>query len=103
MKEHKAKNIFVEGAIPSSRVGEMIGKHQTQTNIGAHDIFLGQVRADEKEGGRVISIEYTTYEEMANQVFQQIKDDLFSIGLFHLIKLNDIIHDYFPPKFSLKY
>ena len=47
MKEKKPKNVFVEGAITSEFIASSIAKHQTKTTIGAHNIFLGQVRADE--------------------------------------------------------
>jgi molybdopterin synthase catalytic subunit len=77
-KEHKVKNIFVQGSIPPQKVSDMITKHQTMTGIGAHDIFLGQVRADEKEEGVVRCIEYTSYEEMANKVMHEIREDVFS-------------------------
>ena len=53
MAEHKVKNIFYQGAIPASFVAESIDKHKTQTTIGGHSIFLGQVRADEKDGKKV--------------------------------------------------
>ncbi|MEO7768067.1 MAG: molybdenum cofactor biosynthesis protein MoaE, partial [Ferruginibacter sp.] len=61
MTEKKPKNIFVEGAIGTPFIGESIGHHSTKTNIGAHSIFLGQVRADTIEGKTVTAIEYTTY------------------------------------------
>ncbi len=47
MKDKKIKNVFQEGAISSEFIANSIQKHQSKTNIGAHNIFLGQVRADE--------------------------------------------------------
>ena len=44
------KNIFVEGAITPEKIAKSIAAHQSKTGIGAHDIFLGQVRADEIDG-----------------------------------------------------
>ena len=44
----KPKNIFVEGPISSDKIATSIQNHSSKTNIGAHSIFLGQVRADEK-------------------------------------------------------
>ena len=44
MKEN-IKNIFVEGAISPTKIATSIAHHQSKTNIGAHAIFLGQVRA----------------------------------------------------------
>ena len=63
MVEHKVKSIFYEGAIPASFIAESIEKHKAQTSIGGHSIFLGQVRADEKDGKKVAAIEYTSYEQ----------------------------------------
>ena len=42
-----AKNIFQEGPISSDFIANSIAKHQSKTSIGAHSIFLGQVRADQ--------------------------------------------------------
>ena len=78
MSERKPKNVFVEGAISSEFIGNSIAKHQTKTSIGAHNIFLGQVRADEIEGKVVSAIEYTAYEEMANEKFHEIREATFS-------------------------
>ena len=50
MSEKKIKNVFVEGAITPLKIADAIAHHQIKTNIGAHDIFLGQVRADEMDG-----------------------------------------------------
>ncbi|PTM10408.1 MAG: molybdopterin converting factor [Bacteroidetes bacterium] len=78
MKEHKPKNVFVEGAISSEFIGNSIAKHQSKTSIGAHNIFLGQVRADNIDGKVVSAIEYTSYEEMANEKFHKIREAAFS-------------------------
>ena len=77
MSERKPKNVFVEGAISSEFIGNSIAKHQTKTSIGAHNIFLGQVRADEIEGKIVSAIEYTAYEEMANEKFHEVREATF--------------------------
>ncbi|MES2328829.1 MAG: molybdenum cofactor biosynthesis protein MoaE [Bacteroidota bacterium] len=72
------KNIFVAGAISPGFISESIGKHSSKQNIGAHSIFLGQVRADTIEGGIVESIEYTAYEEMALEKMAVIREDMFA-------------------------
>lgn len=72
------KNIFKEGAIPAGFIGESIEKHSNKTNIGAHSIFLGQVRADEIEGMTVSAIEYTAYTDMAMEKMQEIRENIFS-------------------------
>ena len=76
-KTKKIKNIFVVGAIPPEKVATMISHHQSKTAIGAHDIFLGQVRADVIDGKTVSSIDFTAHEEMALQSAHDIKEALF--------------------------
>ena len=78
MKERKIKNIFVQGPISSAFVGECLQQHSTKTAIGAHSMFLGQVRADEQEGSKVRGIEYTTYEEMALEKMHEIREQIFN-------------------------
>jgi molybdopterin synthase catalytic subunit len=77
MKERIIKNVFKEGAISSEFIGYSIAKHQSKTSIGAHTIFLGQVRADAIEGKTVSAIEYTAYEDMANAIFHDIREAAF--------------------------
>ena len=78
MPETKVKNIFVDGPVTPSFIGEKIRAHQDKLAIGAHSIFLGQVRADIIEGKTVAAIEYTTYQEMALEKMQTIREDAFS-------------------------
>lgn len=75
--DKKLKNCFVQGAISSEFIGQSIAKHQVKTNIGAHQIFLGQVRADIINEKLVHAIEYSSYEEMANNVFNEIRETAF--------------------------
>jgi molybdopterin synthase catalytic subunit len=77
MKERKAKNVFMDGAISSQFIGDSIAKHQSKTTIGAHNIFLGQVRADEVDGKQISAIEYSAHEEMANAKFFEIRETSF--------------------------
>jgi molybdopterin synthase catalytic subunit len=71
------KNIFMQGAIPATFIGESIQKHSSKKDIGAHSIFLGQVRADVLSGKTVSGIEYTTYTEMALEKMHQIRESIF--------------------------
>ena len=71
------KNCFREGSISAKFIGDSIAKHQTKTTIGAHEIFLGQVRADEIDGEMVSGIEYSAHEEMANKIFHEIRESAF--------------------------
>lgn len=85
--ETKIKNVFVKGAISPDHIATSIAKHQSKTQIGAHDIFLGQVRADEIDGKTVSAIEYSAYEPMANQKFHEIKEatfEKFDITCMHI-------------------
>lgn len=77
MIARKPKNIFVQGAIAASFIGDSIQKHQTQTEIGGHSIFLGQVRADLVDGKKVSAIEYTAYEELALEKMHSIRENIF--------------------------
>lgn len=77
MEERKTKNVFIEGAIGASFIGDAIFKHSTKKEIGAHSIFLGQVRNDKIDGHEVAAIEYTAYKEMAEEKFYEIREDAF--------------------------
>lgn len=78
MKQQKYKDIFVQGAITPQKIADSIAHHSVKTDIGGHSIFLGQVRADEMEKGRVIAIEYTAYEEMALERAHEIREAAFA-------------------------
>jgi molybdopterin synthase catalytic subunit len=71
------KKTFLEGAIASEFIAESIAKHQSKHSIGAHNIFLGQVRGDAVDGKQVIAIEYSAYEEMANEKLHEIRESAF--------------------------
>jgi molybdopterin synthase catalytic subunit len=72
------KNIFREGPIPAAFIGESIQKHSSKKDIGAHSIFLGQVRADVLSGKTVAGIEYTAYEDMALEKMDEIRESIFA-------------------------
>ena len=82
MSEKKKHKVFVEGAISPSFIADSIAKHSTKTTIGAHDIFLGQVRKDEINGKTVEAIDYSAYTEMAEEKFHEIRELAF--GKFEL-------------------
>jgi len=87
MSEKKPKKVFVEGAISPQFVADSIAKHSTKMDIGAHSIFLGQVRADAKADKRVVAIDYSCYEEMANETFHLIREaafEKFSLTCMHI-------------------
>lgn len=76
-EQKKIKNIFRQGAITASFIAEQIEKHSVKTDIGAHEIFLGQVRADIIGDKTVTAIQYTAYEEMALEKMHQIREAIF--------------------------
>ncbi len=81
------KKVFQQGGIPAAFIAESIAKHQSKTDIGAHNIFLGQVRADVIEGKTVRAIDYTAYEEMATEKMHEIREatfDKFDITCMHI-------------------
>lgn len=88
------KNVFVEGPITPEKIATSIAHHQVKTNIGAHDIFLGQVRADEIDGKTVQAIEYSAYNEMALKTFHEIRESAFEkydLTCMHIYHSNGIV------------
>jgi molybdopterin synthase catalytic subunit len=84
-----SKTVFIQGAISSEFIGNSIAKHQSKLTIGAHNIFLGQVRADVIDGNKVSAIDYTAYEAMANEKLDEIRErafaqfDLICMHIYH--------------------
>lgn len=79
MTEKKLKKVFIDGPITPDFVAKSIASHSTKKDIGAHSIFLGQVRNDQIEGKSVASIEYTAYAEMAELKFHEIRENAFEL------------------------
>jgi len=71
------KNIFSQGAISPAFIADSIAKHSSKKDIGAHSIFLGQVRADVIEDKTVAAIEYTAYEDLALEKMHGIREEIF--------------------------
>lgn len=76
-KETKSKKIFVDGAVSPQFIADAIAKHSTKKNIGAHQIFLGQIRSDEMNGKAVKAIEFTAYKEMAEEEYYKMREMIF--------------------------
>lgn len=76
--ERKPKNIFCEGPVSPAFIADSIAKHSSKTDIGAHSIFLGQVRNDIINDKEVSAIEYTSYEPMALEVMHDIREKIFA-------------------------
>jgi molybdopterin synthase catalytic subunit len=93
METEKLKKVFVDGTISPEFIGESIARHSKKKNIGAHSIFLGQIRNDVIEAREVKAIEYTAYPEMAEEKFQEIREASFEkyklicLHIYHSIGL----------------
>lgn len=74
MKE--LKNLIM-GPISSEFMQEVVNSHQHKTNLGAHSMFIGTVRADAVDHKAVTGIEYSAYPDMMAPVIQEIKDLVF--------------------------
>ena len=72
------KNIFVQGPVNPAFIADSIAKHSSKKDIGAHSIFLGQVRADVIDNKTVGAIDYTTYEDLALQKMNELREDIFN-------------------------
>jgi molybdopterin synthase catalytic subunit len=84
----KAPDFFVEGAIHPLQIGETIAFHATKTGIGAHDIFLGQVRADAMQDDVVQAIEFSAYRPMADELLTDIREEMiqeFGLTCAHVL------------------
>jgi molybdopterin synthase catalytic subunit len=76
--EKKQHTIFKEGPITASFIGESIAKHSSKTDIGAHSIFLGQVRNDTIDSNKVKAIIFSAYTLMANVRAHKIREEIFA-------------------------
>ncbi len=81
---------LIEGAISPAAISEIVFRGGTNTDSGAHSLFLGQVRKDLINGKSVKAIEYSAYEEMvmmeANKILKSVMsefNDLISIEILH--------------------
>lgn len=75
-EEKKDKSYFYAGAITPEMIANSIAGHSRKKNIGAHQIFLGQVREDAVNGQKVKAIEYSVYHELANKEIAKIREEL---------------------------
>ena len=89
------KNIFIDGAIPPAQIADSIAKHAVKTEIGAHSIFLGQIRADQVAGKSVRAIEYTTHKELALEKMSEIRNAIFEkydLSCAHVFHSEGTVH-----------
>lgn len=78
-EEKKEKQVFIDGPITPAFIADSLAKHTTKHSIGAHSMFMGQVRADMNENGQTVAaIEYEAYRDMAVQTLHRIREDAFA-------------------------
>lgn len=70
--------MFIEGPVTPDFIATSISKHSSKTDIGAHQIFLGQIRSDSIDGKIVKAIEFSSYGEMADEQYLVLREELFS-------------------------
>jgi molybdopterin synthase catalytic subunit len=85
------KSFFIEGAITPDQIAASIERHRAKKNIGAHEIFLGQVRADVVDGKMVSAIEYSAYTEMAENEIAKIREEIISK---HQLSCAHVLHSF---------
>jgi len=83
-------NILVPGPITQDLIIACIDEISKRTDTGGHSCFIGQVRADNISGKRVMAIEYSAYKKMvkseADQIIKMIRSefkDVKSILILH--------------------
>jgi len=81
------KDIFIQGPIAPEQIASTIVMHGSKSEIGAHSIFLGQIRADQVEGKTVRSIDYSINRELALAKMSEIHEavfDKYSLTCMHV-------------------
>lgn len=78
METKKKHKVLIKGPVAPEFIANSIANHSKKTGIGAHSIFLGQVRADSIQDKTVVAIDYSCYEEMAENEFYKIREEAFS-------------------------
>jgi molybdopterin synthase catalytic subunit len=94
------KNYLVNGPISQYVITSVLERMSEKTDMGGHTIFLGQVRADKRDGKIVKAIEYSAYEGMVETEADKIRksvleeyDDVRSIEIVHstgIVKAGEI-------------
>lgn len=85
--------MFINGAIPFSAASQIAEQFEQDKKTGAYTMFMGQIRADQIKDQVVVGIDYTAYEEMAQKVLLQIKNealdqyDLRAVFILHSLGL----------------
>jgi len=71
-------NYLIEGPVSLKEISLFIHKMGERCDAGGHSLFLGQVRADEAGGKKVLAIDYSAYESMVKTEADQIMETVLS-------------------------
>ncbi|WP_194777928.1 molybdenum cofactor biosynthesis protein MoaE [Pararhodonellum marinum] len=78
---------FLEGPIPPTLVAEVIGEFNNAHEVGAHALFVGQIRNDTVEGQQVQAIAYTAYTAMALETGLKILSEIVDKYQLHQLRV----------------
>ena len=78
MSEKKKHIVLTNGPISPEFIANSIAKHSSKKNIGGHSIFMGQVREDNIDGKTVSAIDYSAYNDLAEETFHGIREAAFA-------------------------
>ncbi|MFO7754766.1 MAG: molybdenum cofactor biosynthesis protein MoaE [Bacteroidales bacterium] len=84
------KTVLTDGAISPDTISRYLEKVSEDKAIGAHSLFLGQVRDDIVNDKRVEAIEYSAYTEMVEKEADRIRETVKAA--FNDVKDIIIIH-----------
>ncbi len=70
-------NYLISGPVTPGIMSALI-ESSDRTDTGGESVFIGRVRADEKDGKRVAAIEYTAYENLVQVEAEKIKSTILS-------------------------
>jgi molybdopterin synthase catalytic subunit len=84
------KNYLADGPVTKEIISKFIEKMAERTDTGGHSFFLGQVRADETDGKKVESIEYSAYGNMVAAEAEKIQKTV--LAEYKDAKSVDIVH-----------
>jgi len=95
LKARTKKVWFREGGIPAAVIADSISGHSAKRGIGAHSIFLGQVRADKVDEKQVTAITYSAYGEMAEEILTAIREEIivrYQLTCAHVLHSIGTVH-----------
>ncbi len=82
-----AQAVFVDGPISPTYATRCVERFAANHSVGAHVLFMGQVRADRIDAGTVVGIDYTAHESMARKAFTALIERISSQYELHDLEL----------------